>query len=50
MPADFKGQELKNLEGFLFPATYDFTEDTTSKELVLRAARRVLGRVGARWT
>ena len=23
-----------NLEGFLFPATYDFTEDTTSKELV----------------
>jgi UPF0755 protein len=23
-----------NLEGFLFPATYDFTEDTTSKELM----------------
>ncbi len=36
VPADFKGQELENLEGFLFPATYDFTEDTTSKELVLK--------------
>ena len=36
VPADFKGQELKDLEGFLFPATYDFTEDTTSKELVLK--------------
>ena len=34
VPADFKGQKMPNLEGFLFPATYDFTEDTTSKELV----------------
>ena len=33
-PADFKKDEPPNLEGFLFPATYDFTEDTTSKMLV----------------
>jgi UPF0755 protein len=36
VPADFKSEQLKDLEGFLFPATYDFTEDTTSKELVLK--------------
>jgi UPF0755 protein len=28
-------KDVPNLEGFLFPATYDFTEDTTTKELVL---------------
>jgi uncharacterized YceG family protein len=33
VPADFKGQKMPNLEGFLFPATYEFTQDTTSKEL-----------------
>jgi UPF0755 protein len=33
-PAGFKNDDPPNLEGFLFPATYDFTEDTTSKELV----------------
>jgi UPF0755 protein len=33
IPADFKGAEIPNLEGFLFPATYEFTEETTSKEL-----------------
>lgn len=27
-------KDVPNLEGFLFPATYDFTEDTTTKELV----------------
>jgi uncharacterized YceG family protein len=27
-------KNVPNLEGFLFPATYDFTEDTTTKELV----------------
>jgi len=32
-PAGFP-KDVPNLEGFLFPATYDFTEDTTSKELV----------------
>jgi UPF0755 protein len=33
VPDDFKGAKMPNLEGFLFPATYDFTEDTTSAEL-----------------
>jgi uncharacterized YceG family protein len=33
IPADFKGAKIPNLEGFLFPATYEFTQDTTSKEL-----------------
>jgi peptidoglycan lytic transglycosylase G len=32
-PAGFP-KDVPNLEGFLFPATYDFTEDTTTKELV----------------
>jgi UPF0755 protein len=27
-------KKVPNLEGFLFPATYDFTEDTTTKQLV----------------
>jgi uncharacterized YceG family protein len=34
LPAEFKPDDPPNLEGFLFPATYDFTEDTTSKQLV----------------
>ena len=34
VPAEFKKDEPPNLEGFLFPATYDFTEDTTSSQLV----------------
>jgi UPF0755 protein len=34
LPAGFKNADPPNLEGFLFPATYDFTEDTTSQELV----------------
>ena len=32
-PAGFP-KKVPNLEGFLFPATYDFTEDTTTRELV----------------
>ena len=32
-PAGFP-KTVPNLEGFLFPATYDFTEDTTTRELV----------------
>lgn len=28
------GEKPKTLEGFLFPATYDFTEETTTRELV----------------
>jgi len=34
VPPDFQGADLPNLEGFLFPATYEFTEDTTSRALV----------------
>jgi UPF0755 protein len=34
LPAGFKDADPPNLEGFLFPATYDFNEDTTSKQLV----------------
>jgi UPF0755 protein len=45
LPADFKGVEAPNLEGFLFPATYDFTEDTTSRELV----RKQLVAFGQAW-
>jgi UPF0755 protein len=34
MPAGFKNVDPPNLEGFLLPATYDLTEDTTSQQLV----------------
>jgi UPF0755 protein len=34
LPKDFENAELPHLEGFLFPATYDFHEDTTSRQLV----------------
>jgi uncharacterized YceG family protein len=34
LPSGFDAPNAKNLEGFLFPATYDFTEDTTVRELV----------------
>jgi UPF0755 protein len=30
---DFKGTDVPHLEGFLFPATYEFDEDTTSRAL-----------------
>jgi UPF0755 protein len=33
VPADFKDVSAPNLEGFLFPATYEFTEDWRSKRL-----------------
>jgi UPF0755 protein len=32
---EHKGQ-VASLEGFLFPATYDFTEDTTTRELIAK--------------
>ncbi len=32
--AGFKNADPPNLEGFLFPATYDFTEDDASRQLV----------------
>ncbi|HET6696735.1 MAG TPA: endolytic transglycosylase MltG [Gaiellaceae bacterium] len=34
LPAGFKNSGAPNLEGFLFPATYEFNEDTTSAQLV----------------
>jgi UPF0755 protein len=34
LPAGFKNSDAPSLEGFLFPATYDFNEDTTSAQLV----------------
>jgi uncharacterized YceG family protein len=45
LPADFKGAEAPHLEGFLFPATYDFDEDTTSAQLV----RKQLEAFGGAW-
>ena len=34
LPAGFAADGIPHLEGFLFPATYEFTEDTTSRALV----------------
>ena len=34
LPDDFRNQKVPHLEGFLFPATYEFTADTTSRVLV----------------
>ena len=34
LPRDFAGTKMPHLEGFLFPATYQFTEDTTTRALV----------------
>jgi UPF0755 protein len=34
LPDGFKDAKAPHLEGFLFPATYSFNEDTTSQELV----------------
>ncbi len=34
LPRGFKNSDAPNLEGFLFPATYEFNEDTTSEQLV----------------
>jgi UPF0755 protein len=34
VPAGFEDVDPPHLEGFLFPATYEFTEDTTSRALV----------------
>ena len=34
LPAGFEDEKVPHLEGFLFPATYSFDEDTTSRQLV----------------
>jgi uncharacterized YceG family protein len=33
-PAGFRSDSPRSIEGFLFPATYDFTQNTTAAELV----------------
>jgi UPF0755 protein len=33
-PQGFRPKKVAHLEGFLFPATYEFTEDTTTRQLV----------------
>ena len=48
LPAGFKNSKAPHLEGFLFPATYDFNEDTTSAQLVtdqLDAFERAWGQI-----
>jgi peptidoglycan lytic transglycosylase G len=34
VPEDFPKTKVPHMEGFLFPATYEFTEDTTSERLI----------------
>jgi UPF0755 protein len=52
-PAEFPYKEdVASLEGFLFPATYDFFEDTTTKELIdkqLDAFTRAWGQLDLRY-
>jgi UPF0755 protein len=45
IPADFRRTKMPHLEGFLFPATYEFTQATTSREL----ARDQLEAFAAAW-
>ena len=53
LPAEFAGdKKRRSLEGFLFPATYEFTRRTTSKELVelqIEAFRKAWGAVGLKF-
>jgi UPF0755 protein len=53
LPGRFAGDgRARSLEGFLFPATYEFTKTTTSKQLVARqleAFRRSWARVDLRY-
>ena len=44
-PAAFTRANVPHLEGFLFPATYEFTEDTTARALV----RKQLEAFGRAW-
>jgi peptidoglycan lytic transglycosylase G len=34
LPEDFPKAKVPHMEGFLFPATYEFTEDTTAERLI----------------
>jgi peptidoglycan lytic transglycosylase G len=52
LPAGFKDSDAPNLEGFLFPATYEFNEDTTSAQLVddqLAAFDRAWGHIDMKY-
>ena len=52
LPAGFKNSGAPNLEGFLFPATYEFNEDTTSAQLVddqLEAFDRAWGQIDMKY-
>jgi UPF0755 protein len=53
-PKGFETRDTKipHLEGFLFPATYEFTEDTTTRELIgkqLEAFERAWGELDLRY-
>jgi len=50
LPEDFPKAKVPHMEGFLFPATYEFTEDTTAERLIelqLEAFMRAWARVDA---
>jgi UPF0755 protein len=52
LPRGFKNSGAPNLEGFLFPATYEFNEDTTSEQLVddqLAAFERAWGQIDMKY-
>jgi UPF0755 protein len=52
LPAGFKNSDAPHLEGFLFPATYEFNEDTTSPQLVddqLAAFERAWGQIDMKY-
>jgi UPF0755 protein len=52
LPPGFKNSKAPNLEGFLFPATYEFNEDTTSVQLMddqLGAFERAWGQVDMKY-
>ena len=52
LPRGFKNSDAPNLEGFLFPATYEFNEDTTSEQLVddqLAAFERAWGQIDMKY-
>jgi UPF0755 protein len=52
LPEDFPKTKAPHLEGFLFPATYEFTEDTTTERLIelqLEAFMRAWSKVDAEY-
>jgi UPF0755 protein len=52
LPDDFRNADAPHLEGFLFPATYEFTADTASRVLVrnqIAAFERAWGEIDLRY-